>query len=118
MKGIESMMHHYPHENHPYRKKTKSPFSDDWISHNPWMDKVIAEEETPPDPDSLLAICFNFRDGVPIEAIQRIQQERKKAKEKAKSEYKVFKDMMKEGVGLRHISPQKKRWTNTRKYYK
>jgi len=110
-------MNHYGPEDHPYRKKTKSPFSDDWISLNPWMGKVIAEEENPPDPDSLLAICFNFRSGIPIEAIQEAQEKREKSERKTKSDLKVFKDMMKEGVGLRHISPQKKRWTNTN-YYK
>ena len=99
-----------------YPRRTKSPFSDEWISHNPWMDKVIEEEENPPNLDLLLAICFNFRDGVPIKAIQKIQQERKEAKKKAKSEYKVFKDMIKEGVGLRHISKPKRGWGNT--YYK
>jgi len=69
-----------PKDYYPKPDKGQSPFSDDWISHNPWMGRVIDEEEKPPNPDLLLAICFNFRNGVPIPAIQKVQERREKAK--------------------------------------
>lgn len=79
------------------------------------MSRVIEEEEAPPNPDLLLAICFNFRNGVPIEAIQKIQKKRGDARAKAKSDLKIFNDMMEEGVSPRHISNQPKGWGNARK---
>jgi len=126
MDDNEGMMRHdtpydYPKRpdnpyDYPKQDKSQSPFSDDWIKHNPWMDRVIEEKEKPPNPDLLLAICFNFRNGVPIPAIQKIQERRKKAKKKAATDYKFFQDMLNEGVSTRHISPPKKGWGNARKY--
>ena len=110
----EIMNHPYRKDIPPYNTPKEYPFSDDWINHNPPMGRVI-EEETPPNPDLLLAICFNFRNGVPINAIQKIQEKREKAQANAKSDLKVFRDMMKEGVSIRHISKPTKGWGNTRK---
>ena len=107
-----------PKDYYPKPDKGSSPFSDDWVSHNPWMGHVIEEEENPPNPDLLLAICFNFRNGVPIPAIKRLQEKREEAKKKAKTDYKFFKDMMREGVRTRHISEPTKGRGNARNYYK